>query len=432
VSIPVLSARGLGRLRIAVGVSLIWLLAREAPLAMPLELHRAYSPLSDLAFIHWIAASQPLLTFTHGLAIAAAVLFTIGFYTRAAYAVMVSALLVTRLTTLHSSGTHDWDCPMAILLALLAVPWGDGISVDQWRSPSPIPPDTTSPRYGLALWAPGVVMGLAFAAAAYAKLSTSGLEWITGGAVRYHFMEDSDAAATTWGLWVAGQPMVAVAVSGAAVLFEATWVFANGLRGPLLRLAAGAAALGLFLGFWAFQGAFWLPWVGWLLVWLPWDGWRPLRSARLSGTPAVVTAVVVAVQVFASVTYTEIEPVMSNYPMYSGTYASTADFEHLRRRKFRQLHARVGDTAVAIPADDEEELFDAVASSDPAAAARIGALVARLCDGTGGPALDITAERTRFDWSSATPQRRIESFAHTFPCPPPGAEALPAGRVPAQ
>jgi hypothetical protein len=108
---------------------------------------------------------------------------------------MVLVLLVTRLTTLHSSGTHDWDCPMAILLALLAVPWGDGVSVDQWRSPSPIPPDTASPRYGFALWAPGVVMGLAF-----------------------------------------------------------------------------AVALGLFLGFFVFQGALWLPWVGWA---------RSSRSCRL-------------------------------------------------------------------------------------------------------------------------------------------------------
>jgi hypothetical protein len=302
---------------------------------------------------------------------------------------------------------------MAILISLLIVPWGDGWGFDQWRRPT-VGADTLDARYGFALFAPVFVMGLAFAAAAYAKLAVSGVAWVTTGAVRYHFVEDAESAATTWGLWVAAHPAVAILLAGAALTLEATWIGSVALRRPLPRLLAAAAALGLFAGLYAFQGVLWLPWIMWLGALLPWDGWRRLPSIPLRGAPAGLAALALAVQVVASTSPVEIEPLMSPYMMYSGTYASTREFETIRRRKFQRVAFRTGaqtidvggDTADSLATSLEGGLLNADATKALAAA----------CTRSADPSIDLDVSRAKLDWTGSRVTRTWVTVTRSLPC----------------
>ena len=412
-TLPSLSAAGLGRFRVYVGLVLLWLLARETPSAFPRELHRNYSPLADFEIVHWLAATPQAWRVVQIVGVVAATCFVVGWRTRAAYCVLVAALLLTRLSWLQSSGMHDWVCPMAILIALLIVPWGDGWSLDQRRKPT-VDPNARGSRYGFALFAPVFVMGLAFAAAAYAKLTVSGVAWITTGAVRYHFVEDAESAATTWGLWIAAHPAVAMAFSAAAVTLEAAWFVSVWLRRPALRLVAASAALSLFLGFYAFQGALWLPWVMWLGALLPWDGWRPLPSTPLRGSLAGVTAAILAVQVIASVGPVEVEPLMSPYQMYSGTYASPVAFETARRRHFQRVSVRSGPESIDVGGEAGDSLAAAVAGAPLDADAREA--LAAVCSGRLLAAVDVQLEQAHIDWTGPRVTQTWVTTKRSLPC----------------
>jgi hypothetical protein len=411
--VPSLSAAGLGRFRIYVGIALLWLLAREEPSALPVEFHRNYSPLADIGLVHLLAATPSAWRAVQMAGVVAAVCFIAGWWTRVAYAVLVAALLLTRLAWLQSSGVHDWVCPTAILLTLLIVPWGDGSSLDQWRKRT-VPPDARDPRYGFAIFAPVFIVGLAFAAAAYAKLSVSGLDWVTTGAVRYHFVEDAENAATTWGLWVAARPWAAILLSAAAVTLEATWIAAITLRGPFTRVLAAAAALGLFFGFYVFQGALWLPWAMWVGALLPWDGWRPLAVAPLGGRMAAATSAALAVQLIASLGPIEIEPIMSPYQMYSGTYASPRDFETVRYRKFQQVKLASGGSEMEIGGEAADGLaasIDTGVLDEDASKA-----VAAVCRTGGTPTVDLQVRRATLDWAASRVETRWVTAERSLPC----------------
>jgi hypothetical protein len=412
-TLPGLTAGGLGRFRVYIGLMLLWLLARESPVAVPFELHRSYSPLSDNVPIHWLAASAAAWRGVQVAGMLAALCFTVGWWTRTAYVALVAALLLTRLAWLHSSGQHDWVCPLAILVSLLIVPWGDGFSVDQWRHPT-VDPEARDPRYGFALFAPVFVMGLAFAAAAYAKLTIGGLAWVTTGAVRYHFVDDAETAATTWGLWIAAHPSVAVLVSAGAVALEATWIATAWLRSARLRLLAAAGALSLFLGFYAFQGALWVPWMMWLAACLPWDGWRSLPSTPLRRAPAVMAGAAIAIQVVASLTAIEIEPLMSPYQMYSGTYASTQEFETRRRRKLQRVEMKTEIGTIDVHGGAADSLADAIDGgplNDDAREALDSA-----CAAAAAATVDVRVARAKIDWSGTHVTRTWTRTDRSFAC----------------
>ena len=91
----------------AVNIALLWLLAREEPSALPVEFHRNYSPLADIGLVHLLAATPSAWRAVQMAGVVAAVCFIAGWWTRVAYAVLVAALLLTRLAWLQSSGVHD-------------------------------------------------------------------------------------------------------------------------------------------------------------------------------------------------------------------------------------------------------------------------------------------------------------------------------------
>jgi hypothetical protein len=422
-----MSATRLGQLRVTLGCLLFWFIWNEVPTPLPVELHRNYSPLSDNALIHLLASRADLWQLLLWVCRIAAALFTIGFFTRSAYGIFVVSLLANRLTTLHFAGGHDWICSVAILLALVAVPWGDGFSIDARGRPAPAP----STAYGYAVWAPGVILGMAFAAAGYSKLYESGLAWITTGAVAYHFVEDASAAPVTWGLWIAAHPPLPIFLSAGAVFTELAVLPLVLIGRSWSRWLALGLSLCLFSGFYLFQGALWLPWVMWVATLLPWTG--HFERARLFWPQRESIAVVAVVQLLASVTRVEIEPVMSPYPMYAGTYASPADFEAKRRRKFQRVEALVDGRTLEIVADASDELAQAVVAVGNRQLIPESSIEAIqfLCDSPGATprgSISVRVERTRLDWTTPTVSFHESRHEADLPCDHP--ESAPASPPP--
>lgn len=421
-SVPELSAKALGALRLVLGAMLWWLIHRDAPATLPLAYHRNYSPLAANSLVHALAANEAVWQGVLWVSELAAVLFAIGLFARPAYLVMVGGLLLTRLAWLHSSSMHSWICPMSILLALVVVPWGQGNGFDRWRHTRQgrVLPDA-SPAYGFAIWAPGVILGMAFAAAAYSKLYESGLAWVTTGAVAYHFVEDAANAPVTWGLWIAAHRPVAVIFSAMAITVELA-VLPLALTGrPWLRLIAGTLAASMFAGFYLFQGVVWRPWIIWLVTFLPWAGWRPTYAPLATASRHVaVIGTLAAVQLFAAATRMEIEPLMSPYPMYAGTYTSPADYDAKRRRKYQRVQAVIAGTQVEITGGQSDMVIaaaDAITDSLPVGA-EPAATVQALCRTADPPpaALMVHIERTALDWTTALVERRVSRTSVQIPC----------------
>ena len=341
--IPAIDAVSLGVFRTLIGGSLFLIVLAYPIDAVPLEAQRVYSPLAGAAWVRALAASGAATAAVHVLALASALAFAAGIRPRVAYAVLVGTLSLRTLFILLQAGAHDWGTPLLTLWALVVVPWNDAPSPlaavrrnDRTSGRESASGDVVSQRswrYGFAVWLPGLTLGLAFAAAALEKLRRSGLDWITTGAVRYHFVEDAANAPFDLGLWVATQQPLAVALSLGGILIEASFIAVIFVRDWRLRAIFGLAAAGLMLGFWVFQGIHWWAWLMLLFAFLPWN--RTCHDAPREGLQpmyGIVVAALLAGQVWASYHRIEVEPLLSNYPMYSTTYGSPEDYEQHHRR----------------------------------------------------------------------------------------------------
>jgi len=268
-------------------------------------------------------------------------LFIVGAFTRAAFAlttvgVFAWAILYTTRVTYHTV------CALLVaLLCLLWSRWGDAWSVDAvWRRRDA---DRATPKeYGFTVWMPSLVLGVVFAAAAFAKLRESGIAWILNGTVKYHFLTDSRQAMVDWGIRLGQYHPVAVLLSFGAIAIESLVIVGVLSRLYRYRLIAGVSALSLLAGFSLLHGLFWPAWWILLLSFLPWhlvarDAGGPERTegprinlepTGLFQPPAVAIVVVfLAVQLVVSLLKLEVSPLISAYDMYSTTYGSTADYQ---------------------------------------------------------------------------------------------------------
>ena len=393
--VPRLSPAGLGFYRIALGIALLASVpaAFELPAApLPLQLHRGAGAFADWTWVHWLALHPGINAGVLAIALGALALFTAGVVPRVAYCVALLALTTRALVVLQHRSAHDIGLPLVALLGLMLVPWD--ASLMTWPRRRAVASNDTS--FGYAVWWPGAVLGLGFLAAAYAKLDTSGIDWVLGGAAKYHFIEDFKRAPTTWGLWIATHPAWAVAASFGAVLVEALVILHLFVRHWLARSAAGLAALSLLAGLYLLQGHFWPLWWTLLLAFAPWDAVASmmksvdardfgLRPVLRSGQVAVVIALV-CVQVFASARRVEVEPFMSDYGMYSWTWPSTEAFDRQISRKYQVYHYM--DTSSADAVDVTDRL-----STLPKAMDTLANAVDRLRDGTDLDASDRDALR---------------------------------------
>lgn len=339
--VPPLSPVGLGLFRIAFGVSLILLLPTLPDGPFPRALHRSADWFADWQWVHALAEDPAGTARVRTVAIVALTLFAAGVLPRLTYLAGVSAITAQVFVHLQHASAHDWGLPLVALWGLALVPWDAGLTLVPFRRARA--GDTMT--LGYAVWVPGAMLGIAWLAAAYAKLDSSGLDWVLGGAVKYHFVEDFHQAPTNWGLWVATQPLAAVAFSLAAILVEALFILHVFFAHPLVRIVAGIAGLALLVGFYALQGVVWPLWWVLFIAFVPWDALGSMLE-RTPASPGVLRttltrpqvaflAAVVCVQIFASARRAEIEPFISDFGMYSWTWPSLDAFDRNNARKYR-------------------------------------------------------------------------------------------------
>jgi hypothetical protein len=347
--IPQLSAAGAGLFRIVFGIAALaffvshptdesWLTA-----TFDLEIEGRLHAL----VIDWLRGHPGVVSLLSPWLLLTGVAFTAGFLTRLTYPLFVAGALLRAFVAVTIESTHPGSVLVLTLVALLPARWSDALSVDAWlrhtrgRDNRALP---ASQEYGYCVWVPGLVLGLAWAAAAWAKLSVppGWTDWILNGTVTYHFVSDAVNAPLDWGLQFAKHPTLAILASLGVIVLEGMLITAAFSRNEWYRLALGTAALSLFSGFYLFMGVFWPAWWILLLGFLPWQ-WlsrhmrrasaeapadamerRPEPSAlgSLPAAQVAVIALLIAQQLVASTLRLERAPMFSWYDMYSATYAS--------------------------------------------------------------------------------------------------------------
>ena len=270
-----ITARELGFFRV-VFAALLWTVFSR--LRLPLEpfprtLHINRSPLADWEWVHWLATQPSVVAQLEHIILGSIVVFGFGLLTRAVYPLLVLQLTVWTLIRIQHADSHVWAVAVVTAWGLLAVRWGDAVSLDETMRRLRGRSTSRQPRgrgYGFALWLPGLVFGTAVAAAGIAKLRASGIEWVLGGAVKYHFVTDAANAPNDWGLWIASHHWAAVIFSLLAVGTELSLGVAPLVRTNRGRLPLAIASLALLSGFYVFQGIFWSAWwMVWALFFLP-------------------------------------------------------------------------------------------------------------------------------------------------------------------
>jgi len=376
---------GLAAFRTLLGLGLLYILLRYEPIrAKEFDVRNPHGPLADAEWLYALATNHTATSILQFVACAAAVMFIVGVFARLAYVVVVSMMFVNVLMILTRTAAHNWGLPITTLIVMTIVPWGEAPSLWQLRRgwAAFATPDRASRVYGFAVWIPGLTVGLAFAAAAYAKLVGTGIQWITNGSVRYHFVEDGRGAPISLGLWIAAHERLSIAMSFVAVFVEAVFILVIFARDWRARMAFGLMGASLMAGFALLQGVTWWPWRILFLAFLPWTlltareelaaGTAPRTGARsmpanvrdLTWVHAALVVSLVGVQVWASWREVEMEPLISNYPMYAYTWPSPEEFNrHQARTRFE---ADGVDISEQVESSDGEEVLRQMATASDA------------------------------------------------------------------
>lgn len=333
--IPDGTAEAVGLFRILVGLCLVTIVWSQQPVPGRFLLDRPedLSTLQQLIRAPFEAMPDAVGLVFPWIAVTG-VLFIVGLATRFAFALLVAGLLAWAALISSGNGHHPVSAPLFTLLCLLPSRWGDAWSVDAWlrRRRGLAPASAPAMVYGYTLWFPGVLFGIVFLAAALTKLRESGLDWALNGSVKYHFVSDAAQAPVDWGMRVGQHPWLAVFLSFAALVIEATVIVGMLSRRYWPRALAGLAVAAILGGFWLFQGLFWPAWWLLLLSLLPWH--RLAAGQQTLGTghaqahwPAVLVILAMAQQVIMSGVELEQSPLLSTYEMYTTSYASAEAFE---------------------------------------------------------------------------------------------------------
>ena len=265
-------------------------------------------------------------------------LFVLGVLSRVSFVMLCVGVFAWATVYTTQIGSHQISALLLALPCLCWARWGDAWSVDAWlRRARGLAPKQGSPReYGYTVWLPGLVLGVAFAAAAFAKIR-EGPDWILNGTVKYHFLSDSGDAIVDWGLRIAPYAGLAVFLSFSAVAVESLVIVGAFARRYAYRALAGLGAMSILIGFLLFQGLFWPAWWALLISFLPWHLVRPdprpaletgpVRLTPLRKAHVALVVILVAQQIVASALKLEIGPMLSAYDMYSTTYDSPSEYE---------------------------------------------------------------------------------------------------------
>jgi hypothetical protein len=348
-------------------------------------------------------------------------LFIAGVLTRWSYAAFVAGAVAWGAVHSLQVGHHPFSALLIALVCLLPSRWGDAWSIDAWLRRRRL---ASAREYGYSVWIPGVVLGIALAAAATAKLREGGVGWILNGTVKYHFVTDAANAPVDWALRFALEPTTAIALSFGALAVESL-VFPAAVVGTwIVRLLAGVAVIAMLAGFWFFQGVFWPGWWVLLLSFAPWHRLAPgpakaghyehdahgdevggndrLRTSRLKPSHAQAAFLVFAVsqQIFVSARRIEAPPLFSAYDMYSKTYASPSEYPANGGLSYWLVGTTAdGATPACQIGSDEARMF--ATPGDEEHASEVKQMVAS-CFGSDSPLQSIAIEQRhlKVDWTT--------------------------------
>jgi hypothetical protein len=346
--IPALSLRGLAAFRFVFGIALalyIYAYPFPADVVSP-DLHRqAQLPYADLAPIQWLASHPSVVRVGQWMGIASAVLFAIGVLPRLFFVAVVASIVQWLPVFSLQSDIDQFSVLLLPLLGLLLVPWGDAPPLFRFSKGTLTSAGHPNIRYGYAPWLISVALGVAWIGAAWAKIR-EGPDWILNGTIRYYLVSDHSQAHIDWGLAIASMPIVAVILSGCAVLIETLTLSVAFVRMPMLRLAMGFAAASLLTAFYLFQGILWPAWWILLLGFLPWHWFNQSatidsqwRASTVSRGQLLFILGLLIQQILISAAFVNIFPVASRYEMYSKTYASPTDYDREHQSITRRILA---------------------------------------------------------------------------------------------
>jgi hypothetical protein len=445
--IPQIDARTAGIFRIVFGSAALayfvlypvdssWL-ARTFDLEIEGPVHQAV--------MQWLRARPVMADLVMPWLIVTGLAFIAGLFTQVTYALFVAGALVWAYIAVSLSSTHPQSILVLTLVALLPSRWGDGVSIDAWRSANAgrSIARAAGSRYGYSVWVPVLVFGVAFAAAAWAKLTVppGWTSWIVNGTVKYHFITDSVNAPVQVGLQLAAHPWLAVLASFIAIAIESMVVTAAFVRNEWYRLTMGLGAVALIAGFGLFMGVFWPGWWVPLLGFLPWryifgdraprignrrpavddsmpnsrslipnpqslipDPRSPIpdpRSLLVSGAQLAMIVAVIAQQIVVSANRLERAPMFSWYDMYSGTYANPAAFAASRPPRYRIVASTPAGTVEVGGCNPHEEFvrqFEAAIHGSPQAQADVWEALRDCGDLTAARTITLEGDVSTFDF----------------------------------
>jgi hypothetical protein len=418
-AVPVASAEAAALFRIVFGAAVLLFIATHPvypDLLRPYEVMGAQGVYGVV--VRWFSAHPAVVRAVGTYAAITGVLFVAGLFTRISYACFVCAFLLWAAVFTVTTSTHVVGVLGVTLIGLLAARWGDAYSVDAWLRRrfgrgGKIAPGS---HYGFAIWVPRLVMGVAFLAAAWAKME-GGFGWILNGTVKYHFISDLDHAMVAWGPWLTRSHTVAVLMSGGAVAIEALLITGVFSRSQMWRLVLAGGAAALLTGFVLFQGVLWWGWWIVLVSFLPWERFRapdvrvPWQMTAAAGAGArgsllasqlLIVLTILAQQLAASAAHIEARPLVSAYDMYSATYASPDDYENAINLVYRLVvfeDGRSRDVPGCVVDDRGAALVREAAADSPGGRERVRSLLGDcLGDNPSVTAFALEGDRQVYSW----------------------------------
>jgi hypothetical protein len=353
----------------------------------------------------WILEALRLGVLAFGMA------FVAGLRPRLSFAALTACVLVWACVLTLRTTSHMVSALVLTMVSLLPARWGAGWGVDSVLGRKRAT-NTSEVVSGFPLWVPVLVLGVTFAAAAWAKMQ-NGLAWILNGTVKYHFISDMEHAWVDWGVRMTESHAVAVVLSAGAVLVEAAVITAAFSRSDRYRLAMGLAALALLAGFALFQGVVWPAWWVLLIGFLPWRRIAPARAplgtvpVRLRPAEVLAVLFVIGQQVYVSGQHVEARPLFTAYDMYSTTYANPDDYEAAGNLVYRVVAVsenEAADRPGCVVDDAGAHAVAAAAQGDQRARARVrGLLGSCFAERRGVTMVRLEGDRQVYDWQ----QRRF-------------------------
>ena len=373
-------------------------------------------------WLGWLSSRPELMAGLENALFVLLVLFAIGLWAHITYRLIAAGMTVWILVWIESqhSNAHTWVVTLFMILCLVPVPWDVMPSADgviRRRHGGAAHEVLHGKLYGYAVWIPGLILGTVWASAAFAKFDNSGLTWILGGAVKYHWVFDAGQAAVDWGQWVASHHWAAVFLSFCGVAFEALFVVSAFLKPGVWRYVFVSTGLLLLIGFYLFHGLLW--WTWWLVFLsfaLPWKSIFDAMSLRTgglrratvrAGTPRNIQPIhVFLIVVVCLHAMFRIPAGFGRFESYSSTYASIAEFERITPLDpLDRLWVGYGSRGdVEIEAELAEEAIGRLANGEPVPAHYMDSIyaLAQLAPVARDSRKQITLTRQQvtFDWAN--------------------------------